>query len=296
MDSENHKEGQSMQRPPLLNLTVLCDEFLPRNSQVKNNKIDLLVQQYEQFAILEDESTASGFSRFNTIITSLKALDKYFSSNNYARKFLRALHPKWRPKVTAIEESKDLSRFSLDKLIGNLKVYEMVMKKDPVILKGKKDKYKSVALKEKMESSDNETSSSGIEDEECAMAVRDFKNLFRRRDKFVRQPRDDKKSIRKPQDDKKGKSQRKCFRCSDPNHFIGECPKPPRNDQKAFVGGSWSDSGEDDEKPKKDEVCLMAQESNEVCLKAELDPDVWIKDSGYSKHTTGNKNIFSTYQ
>ncbi|GKD24235.1 retrovirus-related pol polyprotein from transposon TNT 1-94, partial [Tanacetum coccineum] len=43
-----------------------------------------------------------------------------------------------------------------------------------------------------------------------------------------------------------------------------ECPKSPRKDQKAFVGGSWSDGGEDDEEPKKDEACLMAQETNEV--------------------------------
>ncbi|GJW84312.1 hypothetical protein Tco_0157457 [Tanacetum coccineum] len=39
----------------------------------------------------------------------LLALDEGFSSKNYVRKFLRALHPKWRAKVTAIEESKDLS-------------------------------------------------------------------------------------------------------------------------------------------------------------------------------------------
>ncbi|GJT29174.1 hypothetical protein Tco_0909449 [Tanacetum coccineum] len=70
--------------------------------QVKDNKIDLLVQQYEQFTILEEESIDSGFARFNTIITSLKALDEGFSSKNYVRKFLRALHPKWRAKVMTI--------------------------------------------------------------------------------------------------------------------------------------------------------------------------------------------------
>nr|GEU35589.1 retrotransposon protein [Tanacetum cinerariifolium] len=55
-------------------------------------------------------------------------------------------------------------------------------------------------------------------------------------------------------------------------------------------------SGEDDEERKKDEVCLMAQDSNEVCLKSGLELDKWIKDSGCSKHMTENKNIFSTYQ
>ncbi|GJT73170.1 zf-CCHC domain-containing protein [Tanacetum coccineum] len=235
------------------------------NSQVKDNKIDLLVQQYEQFVISEDESIDSAFARFNTIITSLKALDEGYSSKNYVRKFLRALHPKWRAKVTAIEESKDLTSLSLDELIGNLKVHEMIIKKDSEIVKAKVER-KSLALKAKKESSDEECSTSGSEDEEYAMAVRDFKKFFKRRGRFVRQPRNDKKTFQRSRDDKNGKSERKCFRCGDPNHLIGECPKPPRDkNQRAFVGGSWSDSGEEDDEKIQDETCLVAQAPNEVC-------------------------------
>ncbi|GJS84420.1 zf-CCHC domain-containing protein [Tanacetum coccineum] len=227
------------------------------NSQVKDNKIDLLVQQYEQFVISEDESIDSAFARFNTIITSLKALDEGYSSKNYVRKFLRALHPKWRAKVTAIEESKDLTSLSLDELIGNLKVHEMIIKKDSEIVKAKVER-KSLALKARKESSDEECSTSGSEDEEYAMAVRDFKKFFKRRGRFVRQPRNDKKTFQRSRDDKNGKSDRKCFRCGDPNHLIGECPKPPKDkNQKAFVGGSWSDSGEEDDEKVKNETCLL---------------------------------------
>ncbi|GKB44824.1 copia protein [Tanacetum coccineum] len=150
------------------------------NSQVKDNKIDLLVQQYEQFVISEDESIDSAFARFNTIITSLKALDEGYYSKNYVRKFLRALHPKWRAKVTTIEESKDLTSLSLDELIGNLKVHEMIIKKDFEIVKAKVER-KSLALKAKKESSDEECSTSGSEYEEYAMAVRDFKKFFKKR-------------------------------------------------------------------------------------------------------------------
>ncbi|GKA20635.1 hypothetical protein Tco_0700624 [Tanacetum coccineum] len=145
------------------------------NSQVKDNKIDLLVQQYEQFTIPEEESIDNAFARFNTIITSLKALDEDFSSKNYVRKFLRALHPKWRVKVTAIEESKDLTSLSLDELIGNLKVYEVIIKKDSEMVKDKREHSRSLALKAKKESSDDDSSTSESEDDEYAMAVRDFK-------------------------------------------------------------------------------------------------------------------------
>nr|GEX05646.1 zf-CCHC domain-containing protein/UBN2 domain-containing protein [Tanacetum cinerariifolium] len=162
------------------------------NSQVKDNKIDLLIQQYEQFTILEEESINNGFARFSTIITSLKALDECLSGKNYVRKFLRALHPKLRAKVMTSEESKDSSSLALDELIGNLKGHDVVMEKDYEIYKGKKERVKSISLKTKKDSSDDETSTSKSDDEEYAMVIKNFKKFFRRKVKFDRQPREEK--------------------------------------------------------------------------------------------------------
>ncbi|GKF22359.1 hypothetical protein Tco_0074681, partial [Tanacetum coccineum] len=142
---------------------------------------------------------------------------------NYVRKFLRALHPKWREKVTTIEESKDLTSLSLYELIGNLKVHEMIIKKDYEIVKAKVER-KSLALKAKKESSDEECSTSGSEDESTP------------------------------------------WRCDEPNHLIGECPKPSKDkNQRAFVGCSWSDSGEEDYEKVKNKTCLVAQASSIKC-------------------------------
>nr|GFB80683.1 zf-CCHC domain-containing protein/UBN2 domain-containing protein [Tanacetum cinerariifolium] len=217
------------------------------NSQVKDNKIDLLVQQYKQFVIFED----------------VKALDEGYSSKNYVRKFHRALHPKWREKVTTIEESKDLTSLSFDELIENLKIHKIVIKKDSKIVKEKVEK-KSIALKAKKESSDEECLTFDNKDEEYAIAVRDFKKFFKRRGRFIRQPRNDKKTFQRSRDEKNGKSDRKCYRCGNPNNLIGECPKPPKDkNQRAFVGGSWSDSGKKDDKKVKDETCLVPHASSE---------------------------------
>ncbi|GKA41585.1 hypothetical protein Tco_0734245 [Tanacetum coccineum] len=119
------------------------------------------------------------------------------------------------------------------------------------------ERVKSIALKAEKESSDDETLTSGSDDEEYAMAIRNFKKFFKRKD----------------------------------------CPKPPRNkDQKAFIRGSWSDSENDAKDKTDDETCLMAQSSNEVCLRTCLEPNEWIIDGGCSKLMTGNKSLFSTYK
>nr|GEU63779.1 alpha/beta hydrolases superfamily protein [Tanacetum cinerariifolium] len=104
-----------------------------------------------------------------------------------------------------------------------------------------KERIKSIALKAKKESSDDETLTSESDDKEYAMAVKNFKKLFRRKGKFVRQLREEKKSFQQ-RDDKKSKN------------------------QKAFVGGCWSDCEIEAEDKTNDETCLMAQLSNEVTL------------------------------
>nr|GEX77116.1 UBN2 domain-containing protein [Tanacetum cinerariifolium] len=118
---------------------------------------------------------------WNSLIITHQALDEFFSSRNHVRKFLKALPTKWHPKVTTIEESNDLSTLPLDELINNLKVYEVVLEKDLEIFRNKKEKYKSLTLKARKVLSEKEATSSNSNDEEYAMAVRDFKKFFRRR-------------------------------------------------------------------------------------------------------------------
>ncbi|GJS19074.1 copia protein [Tanacetum coccineum] len=291
MDSDKYLEGKSMQRPPLFESDhfiywknrfetyvkakdldlwhiILNGDFPPvarnKESQVletvpfkqqdddikkklaKNNEAKMVLynvlpkKEYERIFMCKMAKDI-----LQSLLITHQALNEGFSSKNYVRKFLTALHPKWRAKVTVIEESKDLQ---------------------------KKERIKSIALKAKKESSDDETSTSGSDNEEYAMAVRNFKKFSRRKGKFFRQPREERKSFRQ-RDEKKGKSDRKCFRYGDPSHLIGDCPKTSRNkDQKAFIEGSWSDSENDAEDKTNDKTCLMAQSSNE-----EFDNEVQLR-------------------
>ncbi|GJY79829.1 hypothetical protein Tco_0485630 [Tanacetum coccineum] len=146
---------------------------------------------------------------------------------------------KWSLEIRAIKESKNLTTLPLDELIRNLKVYEEVIKKDFETVKGKKEQIRSLALKVKKKVSDEDSPSSDSEDEVYAMAVKEFKKFFKRRGRFVRQPRGDRKIFQRSKNNGYGKSERKYFRCGDPNHLIEECSKPPKNnDQRAFIGGA----------------------------------------------------------
>ena len=49
------------------------------------------------------------------------------------------------------------------------------------------------------------------------------------------------------------------------------------------------------EKPR-EEKCFVDKATDEICLGIDLEPDEWIKDSGCSRHITGNRKLFSTYK
>ncbi|GJX01968.1 retrovirus-related pol polyprotein from transposon TNT 1-94 [Tanacetum coccineum] len=117
----------------------------------------------------------------------------------------------------------------------------------------------------------------------------------------MRQPRNDKKTFQRSRDDKNGKSDRKCFRCGDPNHLIRECPKPPKDKKpNRLLSGLYGacDSGEEDDEKVKDEMCLVAHASSEKCLGVNIGNQSngsWV--SGSSKTYEGvNRKLFSTYK
>ncbi|GJW70904.1 retrovirus-related pol polyprotein from transposon TNT 1-94 [Tanacetum coccineum] len=252
MDSDKYLEGQSMQRPPLFE----SDSFIYWKNRfetyVKTKDLDLwhVITNSDFQPIIQNPETkldevvpfdkqtddlkrrlAKNIKAKMVIYNALprKEYERFFMCNT-AKDIWKTLFITHQAKVTAIEELKDLTSLSFDELIRNLKVHKMIIKKDSEIVKAKGER-RSLALKAKKESSDEECSTSGSEDEKYAMA-----------------------------------GERKCFRCGDPNHLIGECPKPLRDkNQRAFVGGSWSDSCEEDDEKIKDETCLVAQASNDVC-------------------------------
>ncbi|GKC74041.1 hypothetical protein Tco_1119924, partial [Tanacetum coccineum] len=175
--------------------------------------------------------------------------------------FLCALPLKWRAKLTAIEESKDLASLPLNELAENLKVYEIILENDGVVSKTTtKDKVKSLALKANItrgQTSNNSTcQDESDKNEEINLMAKNFRKLSRKGVKVY-----DKFDICKVKT-KGGESSRRergCYNYDNKNHLIGNYPKPKRNN--AFIGLAWSDS-EDGDDPK-----MMQHASWQLILK-----------------------------
>ncbi|GJW45993.1 hypothetical protein Tco_0077639 [Tanacetum coccineum] len=231
-----------------------------------------------------------GFTRCNAIVTSLKSLDSDDSSKNHVRKFLCALPLKWRAKVTAIEEAKDLATLPLDELIGNLKVYETILEGDDVASKPIKEKVMPIALKANItrgQTSSNSTcQEESDEGKEINLMAKNFGKLFqkgvKKHDKFDICKEKTKGGVR-------SRRERGCYNYGNKNHLISDCPKLKRN--KAFIGVDWSDGDE----PQNDATCLMEIDSQEVQREHNSLKDYPIADNGCTNHNNAYKRLLYLY-
>ena len=96
-------------------------------NQVKESKINLIVHSYELFSIKDFESIVEMFSRFMVMVNELESLGKTYTKVEKIMKILRSLPKKWKTKVAAIQEAKDLTKLSLEELIGSLITTQKVL-------------------------------------------------------------------------------------------------------------------------------------------------------------------------
>ena len=85
------------------------------------------------------------------IANSSEALGEKMSDEKLVRKILRSLPKRFAMKVTAIEESQDISNMRVDELIGSLQTFEMGM------CDGSEKKAKSIAFMSNTEEEEEES-------------------------------------------------------------------------------------------------------------------------------------------
>ncbi|GAV74451.1 zf-CCHC domain-containing protein/UBN2 domain-containing protein, partial [Cephalotus follicularis] len=136
-------------------------------------------------------------------------LGKNYSNQEFVRQILRCLTRSWTPKVTEIEEAKDLSTLPLEQLLGSLMTHETTMKNHENVEVKKK---KTIALR----------ASKG-----------ENKKAFKK--KF-------------PQEEESCKREEPtCYECKNPGHFKNECPNLKKKEKINKDDPSSSEEESDEE-------------------------------------------------
>ncbi|KAL8102655.1 hypothetical protein AgCh_027252 [Apium graveolens] len=226
-------------------IQIICDG----TEQVRENKMQLLIQQYEHFHNEESESLTDIFSRFQKLLNALKLHGRVYHTKDSNVKFLRSLPKEWKPMTVSLRNSQDYKEFILERLYGILKTYELEIEQDERMERGKKkggsialvadlEKEKEVKMevvestskvcesKGKGLAAENEDSLSQDDmediDEHLAFLSRRFAKLkFKKNFGAAKQNRN-----------MVDKSKFKCFKCGLAGHFANECRKSDSSKKK----------------------------------------------------------------
>ncbi|XP_070008442.1 uncharacterized protein [Nicotiana sylvestris] len=206
------------------------------------------------------------YIRFITLTNELKPLGRIILEEDKVEKILtRVLPVSWESKITAIQESKNFATLRLDELIGNLTAYELrrqTMKMDTP----KKERSLALRIAE----------GSDLEDDEMAMITREFKKHHSSNKRglgYVTQA---------PKWDSRSKyltfPENKIWtHCGKAGHYKNECNAKEKASQKNKV---------------------FVQEKNKLpgWVQVKGRSQIWYMDIGCSKHMTGNKDQFLSFE
>ena len=197
---------------------------------VNINKFQQLTTRFESIRMSNNEGFDEFYAKLNDTVNSAYNLGEIYDQPKIVRKILRSLTKDFRPKVTAITESKDVDSISIDELIRYLQSYELNLPKA--------NKSKSMALKSV------DDVNNGFDDELSSTVItylaKRFKNFLRNNNKRARgknnaEPRNFKKNeptkVNNVDKSKEKVSQtssnslgQQCFGCQGYGHLKFESP------------------------------------------------------------------------
>ena len=137
-----------------------------------DSKLQRLTTSFEEIKMEEDESFKEFYAMLKDIVNSAFNLGETILKPKIVRMVLKSLLERFHAKITTIEESKDIDKIPLTKLVGNLQTYELGLTRIE-----KSSKSKSMALKAK--SSDIDESSNDEDSKMKSYIMRQFKKFMK---------------------------------------------------------------------------------------------------------------------
>ena len=87
---------------------------------VKDSKFQRLTMSFEEIKMEEEQSFDEFYAKLKDIVNSAFNLGETIPEPKILRKVLKSLPERFHSKITAIEESNDIDKIPLTKLVGNL--------------------------------------------------------------------------------------------------------------------------------------------------------------------------------
>ncbi|KAH0779714.1 hypothetical protein KY290_006141 [Solanum tuberosum] len=241
--------------------SILQKEF-QGDSKVIVVRLQSLRRDFETLMMKSGESIADFLSRAVAIVSKMRSYGEKVTDQTIVEKILRSLAPKFDHVVAAIEESKDLSVFSFDELMGSLQAHEARLNRST-----EKNEEKAFQVKE-------EAAKYG-ENNGLANRGRGRRGFRGGRGRGYGRGRGRNDGHKQSNEQGNRKNGIQCHHCQRYGHIRADCWY---RDQKINFA-----AGENEE----ENYLFMA------CVDTDHKPsDLWFVDSGCSNHMTGAKSLF----
>ncbi|KAA8536856.1 hypothetical protein F0562_029334 [Nyssa sinensis] len=232
-----------------------------RDSKVIVVKLQSLRRDFETLYMKSGESITDFLSQVTTIVSQMRSYGKKISDETVVAKVLRSLTPKFDHVVVVIEESKDLSVFSFDELMGSFQAHETRINRSPE--KNEENAFQVKDIVTKVAESDSSTSRG------CG------RGGFRGRGRCNGRGRGRFDRQRQSGEQRNNKNGVQCYHCKKYGHIKVDCWYKEQQVNYAAENG---------------------KESSKLFM-TYFDPnnkssDVWFVDNGCSNHMTGMKSLF----
>jgi len=181
----------------------------------------------------ENEDIETMYSRFQTLVSDPQVLSKRYIVLDHFKKILRSLRARFRPKVTTIQEAKDLNKMSLENPISSFKSPkiehvedELDKKSKSIVLTSKGKSVKALYATKSEEETHYGVFNNDSSDEDMTYFTERFHYLTKK--KFPGRSSGSKGTGFKS----KKVDQKVCFNSKKLGHFINVCPELQKEKSK----------------------------------------------------------------